>query len=70
MHECIKAVGPATGVVLAIRCRRSAAIAAAPRASLLHESVIPFPLPQGRRPFVERVRLAMMIGGVSPATRE
>ena len=70
--ERIKAVGPATGVVL---CHPLADEALRPslRAAgilLLHESVIPFPLPPWRRSFVERVRLAMMIGGVSPATRE
>lgn len=31
---------------------------------LLHEGALPFPLPQWRRSFVERVRLAMMIGGI------
>lgn len=70
--ERIKAVGPATGVVL---CHPLADEALRPslRAAgivLLHESAIPYPLPQSRRTFAERVRLALMIGGVPVEIRD
>jgi len=65
--ERIKAAAPATGVVL---CHPLAdeALRAPLRAAgtlLLHESAIPYPLPQARRVFAERLRLALMIGGIT-----
>lgn len=65
--ERIKAAAPATGVVL---CHPLAdeALRAPLRAAgvlLLHESEIPYPLPQVRRVFAERLRLALMIGGIA-----
>jgi hypothetical protein len=65
--ERIKAAAPATGVVI---CHPLAdeALRAPLRAAgvlLLHESAIPYPLPQVRRVFAERLRLALMIGGIA-----
>jgi hypothetical protein len=64
--ERIQTVGPAVGVVI---CHPLAdeALRPALRAGgllLLHEGAIPFPLPPWRRTFVERVRLALMVGGI------
>ncbi len=64
--ERIKAAAPAAGVIL---CHPLADEALRPflrKAGilLLHEGAIPFPLPQWRRSFVDRVRLALMIGGI------
>lgn len=65
--ERIQTAGPSAGVVI---CHPLVDEALRPvlRAAgllLLHEGPIPFPLPRWRRVFVERVRLALLIGGIT-----